>query len=64
LEPRLPLRIGDAIQLASCLYLRDTADQSLGLVSFDDRLNTTARLEGMKLASGRTQQAADAANGR
>lgn len=55
LTQKHPLRASDAIQLASCLYLRETADQSIRLVSFDDRLNTAARLEGVKLASGRKQ---------
>lgn len=55
LTQKHPLRAGDAIQLASCLYLRDTVDQRLRLVSFDDRLNTAAGLEGVKLA-GRRQQ--------
>jgi predicted nucleic acid-binding protein len=53
LTQKHPLRAGDAIQLASCLYLRDTADKSIRLVSFDDRLNNAARLEGVKLGSGR-----------
>lgn len=53
LAQKHPLRAGDAIQLASCLYLRDTADQRIRLVSFDDRLNTAARLEGVKLTGGR-----------
>ena len=55
LTQKHPLRAGDAIQLASCLYLRDTVDQRIRLVSFDDRLNTAAGLEGVKLAGGRTR---------
>jgi predicted nucleic acid-binding protein len=50
LTQKHPLRAGDAIQLASCLYLRDTVNQRTTLVSFDDRLNTAARLQGVKLA--------------
>jgi predicted nucleic acid-binding protein len=53
LTQKHPLRAGDAIQLASCLYLRDTVDESITLVSFDDRLNTAARLEGVRRAGGR-----------
>ena len=45
-----PLRAGDAIQLASCLFLRDTVDRRITLVSYDDRLSTAARLEGLKLS--------------
>lgn len=52
LAQKHPLRAGDAIQLASCLYVRDTVNKRITLVSFDDRLNTAARLEGMKLAGG------------
>lgn len=54
LAQKHPLRAGDAIQLASCLYVRDTVNHRTTLVSFDDRLNAAARLEGVKLAGGRT----------
>lgn len=54
LKQRHPLRAGDAIQLASCLYVRETVNPRTTLVSFDDRLNTAARLEGVRLAG--TQQ--------
>lgn len=53
LTQKHPLRAGDAIQLASCLYLRDAVDHDIRLVSFDERLNSAARLEGMTLAGGR-----------
>lgn len=53
LTQKYPLRAGDAIQLASCLYLRDTVYPRITLVSHDDRLNSAARLEGVKLAIGR-----------
>lgn len=53
LTGRHPLRAGDAVQLASCLYVRDTISQQITPVSFDDRLNTAARLEGVKVADGR-----------
>jgi predicted nucleic acid-binding protein len=48
-----PLRAGNAIQLASCLYVRETVNPRTTLVSFDDRLNTAARLEGVTVAGGR-----------
>jgi predicted nucleic acid-binding protein len=32
------LRAGDAVQLASCLQLRDELDEPITLVAFDDRL--------------------------
>lgn len=53
LTQKHPLRAGDAIQLASCLYVRETVNPRITLVSFDDRLSTAARLEGMKLAGKR-----------
>ena len=53
LTQKHPLRAGDAIQLASCLYVRDAVKERTTLASFDDSLNTAARLEGVKVASGR-----------
>jgi len=44
---RHPLRAGDALQLASCLVLRDTASSGVEFAAFDDRLNQAARAEGM-----------------
>jgi predicted nucleic acid-binding protein len=44
---RHPLRAGDAIQLASCLYLQEQLAEPIAMVGFDDRLATAARLEGM-----------------
>jgi hypothetical protein len=35
---RHSLRAGDAVQLASCLQLRDELDEPITLVAFDDRL--------------------------
>ncbi len=46
---RHALRSGDAIQLASCLYLqRETAERVL-FAAFDERLNSAARAEGLAL---------------
>lgn len=44
------LRAGDAIQLASCLDLRDRLGQPVSLMSFDARLNEAAAAEGVPLA--------------
>lgn len=44
---RHPLRAGDAIQLASCLYLQEQLAEPVALVGFDDRLTGAARLEGV-----------------
>ena len=41
------LRAGDAVQLASCLYLQREMSQSLPFVAFDDRLAEAARHEGL-----------------
>jgi hypothetical protein len=40
---RHPLRAGDAVQLASCLELRDELEEPLALIAFDDRLLAAAR---------------------
>jgi predicted nucleic acid-binding protein len=45
-----PLRAGDAIQLASCLHLRDELQEDVTLVAFDDRLALAARKERIALA--------------
>lgn len=46
---RHPLRSGDAVQLASCLYLqRETSDRVL-FAAFDERLNNAARTERLTL---------------
>lgn len=44
---RHPLRAGDAIQLASCLYLQDRLGARLPFVAFDGRLLEAARREGL-----------------
>jgi predicted nucleic acid-binding protein len=41
------LRAGDAVQLASCLYLQREISQPLPFVAFDDRLTEAARYEGL-----------------
>ena len=41
------LRAGDAVQLASCLYLQREISQPLPFVAFDDRLAESARHEGL-----------------
>ena len=41
------LRAGDAIQLASCLHLKDELGEEVAMVAFDERLNAAARLEGV-----------------
>jgi len=46
---RHPLRAGDAVQLASCLALRDELEASITLVAFDDRLSAAARKEMLRL---------------
>lgn len=43
------LRAGDAVQLASCLYLQRETTQRIPFVAFDDRLTDAARAEGLTL---------------
>ena len=45
------LRAGDAVQLASCLYLQREVSQPLPFVVFDDRLAEAARREGVTVVS-------------
>jgi len=47
---RGPLRAGDAIQLASCIHLRDEVGQPTEFISYDQRLNLAAADEGLELA--------------
>ena len=47
LVERYPLRAGDALQLASCLPLRDTSRGGVPFAAFDDRLSQAARAEGL-----------------
>jgi predicted nucleic acid-binding protein len=46
---RHSLRAGDAVQLASCLHLRNELEEPITLVVFDDRLAAAARKEKMRL---------------
>jgi predicted nucleic acid-binding protein len=46
---RHSLRAGDAVQLASCLHLRNELEEPITLVVFDDRLATAARKEKVRL---------------
>lgn len=52
---RHPLRAGDAIQLASCLYLQRELAQPVPFIGFDDRLVEAARREGLIAALGARQ---------
>lgn len=44
---RHALRAGDAVQLASCLYLQAQLGEPVAIVAFDERLLTAARQEGL-----------------
>jgi predicted nucleic acid-binding protein len=46
---RHPLRTGDGVQLASCLYLRLQIAEDVSLLAYDARLNEAARAEGVSL---------------
>lgn len=48
---RHPLRAGDSIQLASCLYLRRQVTEDVRLLAYDARLNDAARGEGLTLVA-------------
>ena len=45
---RHALRAGDAVQLASCLYLQAQLGEPVTIVTFDERLLTAARQEGLR----------------
>jgi uncharacterized protein len=47
---RHQLRAGDAIQLASCLYLQEQLGEEVPMVAFDGRLTEAARREGLSAA--------------
>ena len=51
LRVRHSLRSGDAVQLASCLYLQRETGERISFAAFDDRLATAARAEGLTLVS-------------
>ena len=46
---RHPLRTGDGVQLASCLYLKLQLAEHVSLLAYAARLNEAARAEGMPL---------------
>jgi hypothetical protein len=48
---RHALRSGDAVQLASCLYLQRETGERVPFAALDERLNDAARAEGLTLAS-------------
>ena len=48
---RHSLRSGDAVQLASCLYLQRETGERIPFAAFDDRLATAARAEGLTLVA-------------
>ena len=45
------LRASDAVQLASCLYLRRLASEEVRLLAYDVRLNDAARAEGLAIGT-------------
>ena len=47
------LRSGDAVQLASCLYLQRETGRRLPFAAFDDRLRSAAGTEGLPVMSFR-----------
>ena len=48
---RHSLRSGDAVQLASCLYLQRETGEQMSFATFDDRLAAAARAEGLTIVS-------------
>jgi uncharacterized protein len=48
---RHSLRSGDAVQLASCLYLQRETGERISFAALDDRLTGAARTEGLTLIS-------------
>lgn len=53
---RHALRSGDAVQLASSLYLQREIGERILFAAFDDRLNSAARAEGLTLIICRSLQ--------
>jgi predicted nucleic acid-binding protein len=47
---RHALRAGDAIQLATCIYLQEELREAALFVAFDNRLSAAARREGVAVA--------------
>jgi len=52
---RRSLRAGDAIQLASCIHLRDQLGQPTEFVAYDRRLNEAAAAEGLEVPENLVQ---------
>lgn len=52
---RHPLRAADALQLASCLPLRERTGLSPRFLCFDERLNGAARSEGLQIPDPSTR---------
>ena len=48
---RHSLRSGDAVQLASCLYLQAETRERISFGAFDERLTRAARTEGLIVIS-------------
>jgi predicted nucleic acid-binding protein len=61
---RHPLRAGDAVQLASCLYLQQQLAQPVPFVAFDGRLVHAARAEGLTVITARGDRPRKARNAR
>lgn len=57
------LRAGDAVQLASCLYLQRELGQPVPFVAFDERLTDAASDEGLTVVSLRTARSPDSISG-
>ena len=58
---RHPLRAGDAVQLASCVYLQQQLAQPVPFVAFDGRLVHAARAEGLTVITARGRSVTGAA---
>ena len=61
---RYPLRAGDAIQLASCLYLQRELRDPVPFVAFDQRLLEAARAEGLTVVGTWRDRREDSWRGR
>ena len=48
---RYPLRAGDAVQLASALFLQRELEEAVSFAAFDERLNAAAAGEGLTVLS-------------
>ena len=59
LLPRHALRAGDAVQLASCLYLERKLGRAVEFVGFDERLGEAAAQEGLAAPAAGSPPAPD-----